>query len=77
MRRILAVMLICMLLLSLLSVAALAAGVDSPEGQVEIVTDPTVSSPQTGMNGELLAAAAVMVVCLCAAFVAFRKAAFR
>lgn len=42
MKRIVAWMLICMLLIGLLSVAVCAADVDSPEGQVEIVTDPTV-----------------------------------
>lgn len=77
MRRIIAMILICALLLCLLSVVAFAAGVDSPEGQVEIITDPTVPSPQTGMNGGLFATVAGMIVCLCAAFAAFRKATFR
>lgn len=45
MKRIVAWMLICILLIGLLSVVVCAADVDSPEGQVEIVTDPTVPSP--------------------------------
>ena len=54
MKRIVAWMLICILLIGLLSVVVCAADVDSPEGQVEIVTDPTVPSPQTCRNDWLL-----------------------
>lgn len=39
MKRIVAWMLICILLIGLLSVVVCAADVDSPEGQVEIVTE--------------------------------------
>lgn len=77
MKRIAAWMLICMLLIGLLSAAVFAADVDSPEGQLDIVTDPTVPSPQTGVNGSLLMAAAGMIACLCAAVAVFRKASVR
>lgn len=40
-------MLVCILMLGLLSAAVYAAGVPSPDEKVEIVTDPTVQSPQT------------------------------
>ena len=77
MKRIVAWMLICILLIGLLSVVVCAADVDSPEGQVEIVTDPTVPSPQTGVSGSLLMAAVGMIGCLGAAVSAFRKSSVR
>ena len=52
-------------------------GLCSPEGQVEIVTDPTVPSPQTGVSGSLLMAAVGMIGCLGAAVAAFRKSSVR
>ena len=77
MKRIVAWMLICILLIGLLSVVVCAADVDSPEGQVEIVTDPTVPSPQTGVSGSLLMAAVGMIGRLGAAVAAFRKSSVR
>ena len=77
MKRIVAWMLICILLIGLLSVVVCAADVDSPEGQVEIVTDPTVPSPQTGVSGSLLMAAVGMICCLCAAVAACRESSGR
>lgn len=77
MKRIVAWMLLCILLVGLLSVMVCAEDVASPEGQLEIITDPTVPSPQTGMNGSLLMAAVGMIACLCAAVAAFRKASVR
>lgn len=77
MKRIVAWMLICILLIGLLSVVVCAADVDSPEGQVEIVTDPTVPSPQTGVSGSLLMAAVGMIGCLGAAVAAFKKSSVR
>ena len=74
MKRIVAWMLICILLIGLLSVVVCAADVDS---QVEIVTDPTVPSPQTGVSGSLLMAAVGMIGCLGAAVAAFRKSSVR
>ena len=70
-------MLTCILLIGLLSAAVCAADVASPEGQLEIVTDPTVPSPQTGINGSLLMVVVGMIACLCAAAVAFRKMSVR
>ena len=73
MKRIVAWMLICILLIGLLSVVVCAADVDSPEGQVEIVTDPTVPSPQTGVSGSLLMAAVGKLGGMGAAVAPFRK----
>lgn len=74
MKRIVAWMLVCILMLGLLSAAVYAAGVPSPDEKVEIVTDPTVQSPQTGMNGGLFMVVIGMAACLFAASVAFKKA---
>lgn len=74
MKRFVAWMLVCILMLGLLSAAVYAAGVPSPDEKVEIVTDPTVQSPQTGMNGGLFMVAIGMAACLFAASAAFKKA---
>ena len=72
-KRIVAWMLVCILMIGLLSAAVYAAGVPSPDEKVEIVTDPTVQSPQTGMNGGLFMVVIGMAACLFAASAAFKK----
>ena len=66
-----ALLLICAMVFCLLSVGILAAeGVYSPE---PTPTTPE-ESPQTGVNGSLWAVAIVLVVALCAAAFAIKKA---
>ena len=71
MKRFVALMIICAMVLCLLSVSILAAdGVVSPEP----VPSTPEESPQTGVNGSLWIIGFVMVAALCVAVVAVKKA---
>ncbi len=71
MKRFVALLLICAMVFCLLSVSVLAAdNVISPEP----VPSTPEESPQTGMNGNLMIVGIVMVVAMCAAAVAIKKA---
>ena len=51
MKRIVAWMLVCILMIGLLSAAVYAAGVPSPDEKVEIVTDPTDRHERRASHG--------------------------
>ena len=77
MKRFAALLIVCAMVLCLLSVSAFAAGVVSPEGQVNPTVEPGGASPQTGTGNSLVIVAVVMCIAMFASVVTLRKVSVR